>query len=303
MTSWTGRIIGFLIGMFFIGPLAGVIGAVLGYIFIDKPRQFRRFNDAAAQRAFTTDANYNRNLIHHTFALMGYVARGAGRVNQQHIATAERLMRLMQLDASSKQMAIEAFNYGKSPEFDVRALTSNLRNLCQGNLSLISYLLEIQVQMALSDGTLENLEHQRLLEIASLLGIRSEAMERLIRQRIAEMYFSQNFNRQYQNNSQGGYQQSSDGYQQGQGGYNQGNDGYNQAASQTALNHAYEVLGVSRDAPLADINRAYKRLMLKYHPDRLKAQNLSPELVKVYEEKAKDIQAAYDLIKRSKRED
>ena len=66
---------------------------------------------------------------------------------------------------------------------------------------------------------------------------------------------------------------------------------------------SYEVLGVSRDAPLADINRAYKRLMLKYHPDRLKAQNLSPELVKVYEEKAKDIQAAYDLIKRSKRED
>ena len=95
MTSWTGRIIGFLIGMFFIGPLAGVIGAVLGYIFIDKPRQFRRFNDAAAQRAFTTDANYNRNLIHHTFALMGYVARGAGRVNQQHIATAERLMQAL----------------------------------------------------------------------------------------------------------------------------------------------------------------------------------------------------------------
>ena len=251
----------------------------------------------------TKNASHSCNLIYYTFALMGYVARGAGRVNQQHIATAERLMRLMQLDASSKQMAIEAFNYGKSPEFDVRALTSNLRNLCQGNLSLISYLLEIQVQMALSDGTLENLEHQRLLEIASLLGIRSEAMERLIRQRIAEMYFSQNFNRQYQNNSQGGYQQSSDGYQQGQGGYNQGNGGYNQAASQTALNHAYEVLGVSRDAPLADINRAYKRLMLKYHPDRLKAQNLSPELVKVYEEKAKDIQAAYDLIKRSKRED
>ena len=300
MNSWTGRIIGFLLGLFFLGPLAAVIGGVLRYLFIDKPRKTRWHNDTSAQQAFTTNANYNRNLIHHTFALMGYVARGAGRVNKQHIDTAERFMRVMQLDANSKQMAIEAFNHGKSSEFNVRELTDNLRVLCQGNLSLISYLLEIQVQMALSDGTLEDLEHQRLIEIAALLGINANAMERLIRQRMAEMYFSNFYQeRQSQSSSGNNYQD----YRNEQSGYNQHQQYNRQNSSQSALNHAYEVLGVSADTPLAEINRAYKRLMLKYHPDRLKSQNLSPELVKVYEEKAKDIQAAYDLIKKSKRED
>lgn len=299
MNSWTGRIIGFLLGLFFIGPLAAVIGGILGYLFFDKPRKTRWQNNASAQQAFTTNANYNRNLIHHTFALMGYVARGAGRVNKQHIDTAERFMRIMQLDAASKQMAIEAFNYGKSADFNVRELTDNLRVLSQGNLSLISYLLEIQVQMALSDGTLSDLEHQRLIEIAALLGINANAMERLIRQRMAEMYFS-NFYKEGQNQRSGSY--SYQEYRQNQSEDNR-NQQYSQNTSQSALAHAYEVLGVSADTPLSEINRAYKRLMLKYHPDRLKSQNLAPELVKVYEEKAKDIQAAYDLIKRSRRED
>lgn len=159
--------------------------------------------------------------------------------------------------------------------------------------------MEIQVQMALSDGTLSDLEHQRLIEIAALLGINANAMERLIRQRMAEMYFS-NFYKEGQNQRSGSY--SYQEYRQNQSEDNR-NQQYSQNTSQSALAHAYEVLGVSADTPLSEINRAYKRLMLKYHPDRLKSQNLAPELVKVYEEKAKDIQAAYDLIKRSRRED
>lgn len=292
MRSWKGTIIGGLLGLLFFGNIiTAAIGGLIGYFFVDKQRNIKMRNDAEANYAFTKGANYNQNLVHHTFALMGYVARGAGRVNRQHISTAERYMHLMQLDEHSKKMAIEAFNYGKSAEFDLKSLTDNLRAMSQGNLSLISYLLEIQVQMVLSDGSLEPLEHERLINIATMLGIKADAMERLIRQRVAELYFSNYFK------NGGTYSHSeNEGYN-----HYQNNGESAPRSKENDLLKAYEVLGVDKDAPFEDINRAYKRLMLKYHPDRLKSQNLSPELVKVYEEKAKDIQAAYDLIKRSKR--
>ncbi len=50
----------------------------------------------------------------------------------------------------------------------------------------------------------------------------------------------------------------------------------------------YEVLGVSRDATLEEIKKAYRRLALKWHPDRNKA----PEA----EEKFKEINEAYEVL-------
>ncbi|MCX7946220.1 MAG: molecular chaperone DnaJ [Hydrogenophilus sp.] len=57
-------------------------------------------------------------------------------------------------------------------------------------------------------------------------------------------------------------------------------------ASQTDL---YAVLGVSRDATADEIKKAYRRLAMKYHPDRNPGD-------KAAEEKFKEIQRAYDIL-------
>ncbi len=51
----------------------------------------------------------------------------------------------------------------------------------------------------------------------------------------------------------------------------------------------YEILGVSRDASLEDIKKAYRRLALKYHPDRNPGD-------KEAEEKFKEISEAYAVL-------
>jgi len=51
----------------------------------------------------------------------------------------------------------------------------------------------------------------------------------------------------------------------------------------------YEILGVSRDASDKDIKKAYKRLAMKYHPDRTKGD-------KDLERKFKEVKAAYEVL-------
>ena len=50
----------------------------------------------------------------------------------------------------------------------------------------------------------------------------------------------------------------------------------------------YKVLGVSKSASSADIKRAYRKLSLKYHPDK----NPSPDAAAKFAE----IAAAYDVL-------
>ena len=51
----------------------------------------------------------------------------------------------------------------------------------------------------------------------------------------------------------------------------------------------YEVLGVSKSATPADIKKAYRKLAVKYHPDRNKDNPGA-------EEKFKEVSAAYEIL-------
>ena len=51
----------------------------------------------------------------------------------------------------------------------------------------------------------------------------------------------------------------------------------------------YEVLGVSKDASERDIKKAYKRLAMKYHPDRTAGD-------KDLETKFKEVKEAYEIL-------
>ncbi|MHA2247544.1 MAG: DnaJ domain-containing protein [Candidatus Hodarchaeales archaeon] len=55
----------------------------------------------------------------------------------------------------------------------------------------------------------------------------------------------------------------------------------------------YNLLGVKKSASNKDIKKAYRKLALKYHPDRAKESNIDP---KIAEEKFKEIGEAYSVL-------
>lgn len=59
----------------------------------------------------------------------------------------------------------------------------------------------------------------------------------------------------------------------------------------------YEVLGVSPQASQEEVRRAYQKLVQQYHPDQV--SHLGAELREVAERRTKEINAAYNQLKRS----
>lgn len=62
----------------------------------------------------------------------------------------------------------------------------------------------------------------------------------------------------------------------------------------TKLNDAYKVLGISETATDDEVRQAYKRLALKYHPDRIASQGEEARLNS--ERKFQQINQAKDII-------
>ena len=56
----------------------------------------------------------------------------------------------------------------------------------------------------------------------------------------------------------------------------------------------YEVLGVQKNATDDELKKAYRKLAIKYHPDR--QQGKSDEEKKAAEEKFKEAAEAYDVL-------
>jgi len=67
------------------------------------------------------------------------------------------------------------------------------------------------------------------------------------------------------------------------------------------LGRCFEILGSQPDDDLKSIKTKYRKLAMEYHPDRVQANGMSPELALVAEEKFKEIQNAFDLIEKHKR--
>ncbi|MGN0903064.1 MAG: co-chaperone DjlA [Succinivibrio sp.] len=297
MNYISGRIFGAVIGMMIANLMGAVIGFVLGYLLVDKKNMERAKKKEQTAKAFTQDANYNENLVDITFSMMGYVARGAGRINQEHIQLANSIMDRMQLNENSRSIARRSFSDGKSADFRLNSKVQMLLAMAGNNEVFISYFLEILIQIALSDGVLTAEEQSRLLEISSMLGISSQSMQNLINIRYSEMQFQKQY--EYYQRTGEFYRDSS--YQGSYG--NRGSDSgssYSSYTSSDKLKAAYDLLGITKEASDEDVKRAHKRLMLKYHPDRLASQGLTPEMIRLYTDKAKDIQSAFDMIKKER---
>lgn len=220
------------------------------------------------------------------FRLAGYIARGQGRIDESQIARVTELLNYLTDDPVRRKGLINEFSVGKQDNFDPLQTCGEIKDAVYDEDVKKHRLLEFLVSIIFADGTIEEEERRRLWVVTEALNVPEYVVQRYIQQAQA-MYNFKNFYNQSSGQS-GGY---------GDSGRSDYSYNYQQQSSADSIANAYEVLGVSQGATQAEVKRAYLKLMKKYHPDRIASQGLSEEMVKIYTEKSKTIQQAYDVLK------
>ncbi|TNH04108.1 co-chaperone DjlA [Testudinibacter sp. TR-2022] len=281
--NFIGKIIGFILGYRYGGFWGAIFGAVLGH-FVDK----KIYEMGSVSSSFFSKTLTRQQLfLQTTFAVMGHLSKAKGRVTQEDIQLAQAFMSRLNLDSAAQRMAQDAFSRGKDADFPIRQVIREFRVACGRRPDLLRMFLDIQIQTALADNHLDQNEKSLLSVIAQELGLSQMQFEQMM----AMIYASQQFASGAQYQQQGGQYQQQGGYQGGQS--------YRTSAADN-LQAAYQVLGVAADDEQLNVKRAYRKLMNEYHPDKLVAKGLPPEMMEMAKEKAQKIQAAYDLICKSK---
>ena len=276
--QYIGKIVGFILGyQIFHSFFGALLGAFLGHLADKKIYELGSVSSSVFGSGLTRQSIFTQT----TFAVLGHIAKAKGRVTEDDIHLAR-----LKLDETAQKQAQKAFSLGKESSFPLRLVIQEFREACGQRVDLLRFFVEVQMQAALQDGELDANEQQILFTIAETMGISRFQFEQMIAMVMAAQQFrSGGFQYEYQQQSQGGY-------------YSGQNQSYSNSAP--SIDAAYKVLGVSADDDQNTVKRAYRKLMNEHHPDKLAAKGLPDEMMELAKEKAQQIQAAYDLICKSK---
>lgn len=257
--SWWGTLAGGAFGFMVGGPLGALLGAALGSNFDKGLNQAGRAQGAPrgdrmrVQTAFFTA----------TFSVMGHVCKADGRVTQDELRVAARIMEEMELSPPQQEAARALFNEGKQPGFDLSAVLFQFRQETGRRSTLRRMFIEILCFAAYGDGELHGAERRLLRRVCEEIDFALDELEAILAAVGAEVHHRA----------------------QAQG------------AAPISLADACSVLGVEQDASVAEIKKAYRRLLSRHHPDKLAAKGLPEEMMKMAGQRTHEIRQAYERLK------
>lgn len=199
-----------------------------------------------------------------TFRMMGHVAKADGRVTEREINAARGVMHTLRLGDRQVQAAIALFGEGKQDDFSIDKEMEALTASCHSQPQILLNFVEIQLSFAMAGGDMTGGARARVVRAAMLLGIQPALFARLE----AAMH--------------------------GHGGQRVAGAQENLAARAAA---AYRTLEVDEAITNEELTRAYRRLMSRHHPDKLKANGLPDSMLEHAKQRTQAIREAYELLK------
>lgn len=255
-----GKIIGTVAGLATLKPWFVALGLLLGHQF---DRGFaERYNNFERQGA---DAGrLSEEFIRALFLTMGHLAKADGRVSEQEIRAARRVMHRLGLSPARVRKAIAWFDDGKQPGFPLLQTIRGLRRAGARNAAQRTMFVRLVLEVVLAKEALKKEERALIWSICNEFDIgRVELaqLEAMIR-------------------AQKGFQRSPAGDRDA-----------------ARVRGAYDALGMSPDASNEEIKKAYRRLMSSNHPDKISGSNPDAAELAEAERRTREVRGAYEMLK------
>lgn len=202
-----------------------------------------------------------------TFAVMGALCKADGVVTRDEIRVTEQLFARLHLSPEQKDAAKAAFTRGKAPDFDLEGEVDRFVQSARDGMGMFPLFLQVQLSAVAADGQVHPAEHAMLVRIARRLGLSEMDLARL----------------------EALLRAAAGGATTAEG-----------PPPKQRLDDAYAAIGVTADASESEIKRAYRKLMSENHPDKLAAKGLPESMRQLAEERARELNVAYDLIRKAR---
>ncbi len=264
--SWFNRILGGGLGFLFGGPIGSMIGLAIGHM-LDKANESSHPNLGESQSIeipYNTDS-YQVIFFSAIFSLLAKVAKADGRISEEEGHHFLDILEQMGLQGKQRQFAISTFNEAKNSSYTHQEFASQLYQII--NKMPLSY--RGQNRMVI----LQQLFYT-LVSMAAIDGQISRTEDQILREIAAAFYFDETVIRQV---------------------YSQFYEGQS-----FTMDTAYDILGVSVQASNEEIRNAYRKLVKETHPDTLIQQGLPPEMRASAEKRFREIQEAWEQIRKQR---
>ena len=258
--GWLGSLAGMYVGSSVGGLLGGIIGAILGGKLEEKLRGAR-----PVQSAYREASQERRELVTLTAlaAMFAKLAKADGLVTRDEVAFCERAFDRLGLRGEKRDYCIQAFRRAKLDRHTIYEYASDF-TLHQPDIAIRELVYDMLWDLAFADGVLHPDELEILRCIIVPLGIRAE-------------YYAWK------------------AHERGMGSGRRRN-----ARRAPEAAYDYSILGVPPDADDETVKRAYREKAKRLHPDVLRQNGLSEEMLARATEQMARLNAAWDRIKRSR---
>ena len=199
-----------------------------------------------------------------TFRVMGYVAKADGRVTEREIEAARSVMRALLLDAAQVRSAIAFFTSGKQAGFDLDAELAQLRAACRTQPEILRVFLEIQLRFALAGSDMAGAARTRVTRVAQGVGVDAQLLARM----------------------EAAFRSDARGTVAGAA-----------ATLDSRIAAAYRTLEVDADISDEELVKAYRRMMSRHHPDKLRANGLPDSMLEHAKQRTQAIREAYEVLR------